>query len=104
MFELLASLFITLYLAFFLIRDGDLVVRKVRWAIPRTEHAQVLVEKFTTVKGNLLVAAIQGALAFRFLGGPCCVAFLSLLPAIGRAHLPMAPRGKALRSSPMACW
>jgi predicted PurR-regulated permease PerM len=97
-FELLASLFITLYLAFFLIRDGDRVVRTVRWAIPLApEHAQVLVEKFTTViratvKGNLLVAAIQGALgglAFWFLGvggallWAVVMAFLSLLPAIG---------------------
>jgi predicted PurR-regulated permease PerM len=70
----------------------------VRWAIPLApEHAQVLVEKFTTViratvKGNLLVAAIQGALgglAFWFLGvggallWAVVMAFLSLLPAIG---------------------
>jgi predicted PurR-regulated permease PerM len=67
-FEFVASLFIALYLAFFLIRDGDAVARALRRAIPLApEHKQQLLEKFATViratvKGNLLVAAIQGAL------------------------------------------
>jgi predicted PurR-regulated permease PerM len=97
-FEFVASLFITLYLAFFLIRDGDGVVRALRRAIPLAPgHTQELVDKFTTViratvKGNLLVAAIQGALgglAFWYLGvagallWAVLMAFLSLLPAIG---------------------
>lgn len=97
-FEFVASVFITLYLAFFLIRDGDGVARAIRRAIPLApEHKQALIEKFAmairaTVKGNLLVAAIQGALggmAFWFLGVSGAVlwgvlmAFLSLLPAIG---------------------
>ncbi len=99
-FEFLANLCITLYLAFFLIRDGDEVARTVRRAIPLAPvHKEDLLERFATViratvKGNLLVAAIQGALgglAFWFLGVTGAIlwgvlmAFLSLLPAIGAA-------------------
>jgi predicted PurR-regulated permease PerM len=99
-FEFIADLFITAYIAFFLIRDGDRVARSVRHAIPLSpEHTKDLVDKFTgviraTVKGNLLVAAIQGALggiAFWFLGVHAAMlwavpmAFLSLLPAVGAA-------------------
>ena len=97
-FEFVASLFICLYLAFFLIRDGDDVARVIRRAIPLApSHKKELVAKFATViratvKGNLLVAAIQGALgglAFWFLGVNAALlwavlmAFLSLLPAVG---------------------
>jgi predicted PurR-regulated permease PerM len=97
-FEFVAGIFITLYLAFFLIRDGEGMVRDVRRAIPLApDHTEELLGKFTTViratiKGNLLVAAIQGALgglAFWYLGvggallWAVLMAFLSLLPAIG---------------------
>lgn len=97
-FDFVASAFITLYLAFFLIRDGDAVARSVLHAIPLTSaHKRELRSKFTTViratvKGNLLVAAVQGALgglAFWFLGIRAAVlwavlmAFSSLLPAVG---------------------
>lgn len=97
-FDFVASLFITLYLAFFLIRDGQGMARSLRRAIPLAPgHKQELLEKFTTViratvKGNLLVAAVQGALgglAFWFLGVSAALlwavlmAFLSLLPAVG---------------------
>ena len=97
-FEFFASLFITLYLAFFLIRDGDQLAGTLRDAVPLApDHKKELFEKFTTViratvKGNLLVAAIQGALggiAFWFLGvtgallWAVLMAFLSLLPAVG---------------------
>lgn len=96
--DFVASLFIALYLAFFLIRDGEIVVSAVRRAIPLTlAHKRALFETFSTViratvKGNLLVALIQGTLggiAFFFLGVPgallwaVLMAFLSLLPAIG---------------------
>jgi len=99
-FEFVTSLFITLYLAFFLIRDGDAVARALRDAVPLApEHKKELIGKFTTViratvKGNLLVAVIQGALgglAFWALGvggallWAVLMAFLSLLPAIGAA-------------------
>jgi predicted PurR-regulated permease PerM len=97
-FEFVASVFITLYLSFFLIRDGNAVVHAMWDAVPlATVHKQALLEKFTTViratvKGNLLVAAIQGALGgigFWYLdvsGALLCavmMAFLSLLPAVG---------------------
>ena len=102
-FEFVASLFITLYLAFFLIRDGEDVVQSVRRSVPlASEDKKALAAKFATVvratvKGNLLVAAIQGALggvAFWFLGvngallWGVLMAFMSLLPAVGAALQP----------------
>ena len=99
-FEFIVELFITLYLAFFLIRDGDALARTLRHAVPLAPaHRNELVGKFTvviraTVKGNLLVAALQGllgGLAFWFLGvkgallWAVVMAFLSLLPAVGAA-------------------
>ena len=99
-FEFFSSLFIMLYLAFFLLRDGYSLVRLLRQGMPLApEHKQALTGKFTTViratvKGNLVVAAIQGALggvAFWFLGIKGAVmwavsmAFLSLLPVVGAA-------------------
>ena len=106
-FEFVADLCITLYIAFFMIRDGEFLVRAVRRAIPLVpKDKHELLGKFATViratvKGNLLVAAIQGALgglAFWFLGVSAALlwavlmAFLSLLPAIGAAlvWLPVA--------------
>lgn len=106
-FEFVTSLFITVYLAFFLIRDGQSLSRRLRLALPLAPaHQQELRDKFTTVvratvKGNLLVAAIQGALgglAFWALDvsgallWAALMAFLSLLPAIGAAlvWLPVA--------------
>ncbi len=99
-FDFIAKLFIALYLAFFLIRDGEGLARTLRRAIPlHPAHTHDLLDKFATViratvKGNLLVAAVQGALgglAFWFLGVSGAVlwavlmAFLSLLPAVGAA-------------------
>ncbi len=99
-FEFLANLCVSLYLAFFLIRDGDRIVSAVRRAMPLTlTHKHALFDMFgtvvrATVKGNLLVAAIQGTLggiAFWFLGvtgalvWAVLMAFLSLLPAVGAA-------------------
>ena len=99
-FEFAVDLFITLYLAFFLIRDGESLARDLRHALPLAPaHRRELFDKFTvviraTVKGNLLVAALQGllgGLAFWFLGVNGAVlwavvmAFLSLLPAVGAA-------------------
>lgn len=97
-FDFVAGIFITLYLAFFLIRDGDEISRSLQRAIPLApSHKRELLQKFATViratvKGNLLVALIQGSLgglAFWFLGvkgallWAVVMAFLSLLPAIG---------------------
>ena len=97
-FGFVTSLGITLYLAFFLIRDGDDLARAAWKAVPLApEHKRELTEKFiavvrATVKGSLLVALIQGALgglAFWFLGvkgallWAALMAFLSLLPMVG---------------------
>jgi len=97
-FDFVARVFIALYLAFFLIRDGEGVVRSILRAVPLAgAQKRQLLDTFgavirATVKGNLLVAAIQGALggvAFWFVGvgGPMLwavlMAFLSLLPAVG---------------------
>jgi predicted PurR-regulated permease PerM len=99
-FEFVIELFITMYLAFFLIRDGEALASDVRRAIPlAVAHRRELFEKFTvviraTVKGNLVVAALQGllgGLAFWFLDvdgallWAVVMGFLSLLPAVGAA-------------------
>lgn len=106
-FDFLVSLFIALYLAFFLIRDGRAVVHTIGSVVPLAPaHRQQLWTKFaivvkSTVKGNLLVAAIQGALgglAFWVLGvsgallWAVLMAALSLVPAVGAAivWLPVA--------------
>jgi predicted PurR-regulated permease PerM len=97
-FSFVASLGVSLYLAFFLIRDGRELAHMAEAAMPiPAQYKPELVEKFrtvvrATVKGSLVVAAIQGALggiAFWFLGvkgallWAVLMAFLSLLPVIG---------------------
>lgn len=94
----IVSLFIMLYLLFFLLRDGDDLARRLTGAIPlRPELQRKLAGRFTTVlratvKGNLVVAIVQGALGgliFWILGlnAPLLwgafMAVLSLLPAVG---------------------
>lgn len=96
--DMVVGFFVMLYLAFFLLRDGIALSRRIRAAVPLDpEHRQHLAAKFitvirATVKGNILVAAAQGALgglAFWFLGikgallWSVVMGFLSLLPAIG---------------------
>lgn len=98
--DFLANLGIATYLSFFLIRDGEALAREARHALPLEADAKrALFAKFTTViratvKGNILVAAIQGALgglAFWVLGlngallWAVVMAFLSMLPAFGAA-------------------
>jgi predicted PurR-regulated permease PerM len=97
-FDFVVSLGVALYLAFFLIRDGDELAQTAKTALPVPPQCkQELVDKFmavvrATVKGNLLIAAIQGMLggiAFWFLDvkgallWAVLMAFLSLLPMIG---------------------
>jgi predicted PurR-regulated permease PerM len=99
-FDFLVGLFVMLYLLFFLLRDGQSLATRVKHAFPlSSKYKQRLFNNFTTViratvKGNVLVAAAQGALGgliFWFLGveGPLLwavvMAFLSLLPAVGAA-------------------
>lgn len=97
-FDFVVSFFIMLYLLFFLLRDGAQLQRRMRNAIPlNAVYLRNLSGKFTTViratvKGNIAVAIVQGALggaAFWFLGihapvlWAVLMAFLSLLPAVG---------------------
>ena len=106
-FDFVISFFIMLYLLFFLLRDGSALARRIKNAIPLdTDIKRNLSSKFTTViratvKGNIVVAMLQGALGgliFWFLGIHAPVlwgtlmAFLSLLPAVGAAlvWLPVA--------------
>jgi predicted PurR-regulated permease PerM len=90
--------FIMLYLLFFLLRDGDALVARIRSAIPlspdrlrRLGNGFVVVIR-ATVKGSLVVAVVQGVLTalmlwFLDLRSPVLwgvvTALASLLPAIG---------------------
>ena len=99
-FDFIIGFGIMLYLLFFLLREGAALSARIRQAIPlNEEHKQYLLNKFivvlhATVKGNIAVAAAQGALGgiifwvldiqgALFWG--VLMAFLSLLPAIGAA-------------------
>ena len=97
-FEFFIGFFVMLYLLFFLLRDGKDLVHRIRTAIPLADTTKRRLQiKFTrvvraTVKGNVVVAAVQGALGgfiFWALGiySPLLwgvlMAFLSLLPAAG---------------------
>jgi predicted PurR-regulated permease PerM len=100
MLNFVLSLFVMLYLLFFLLRDGDDLARRISRAIPlRSDHQRALLATFTTViratvKGNIVVAILQGALGgliFWLLGihapllWAALMAVLSLLPAVGAA-------------------
>lgn len=106
-FSFLISMGIMMYLLFFLLRDGERIQNSISRSIPLSQgHKIHLFEKFltvirATVKGNLLVAMVQGflgGLIFAFLGiqgallWGVIMGFLSLLPAIGSAliWLPVA--------------
>lgn len=96
--QFLVSLAIMLYLLFFLFRDGQQLAQTLRDAIPlerrRTEH---IAKKFTsvvkaTVRGNIVIAIVQGGLGgltlwLLGLEAPLLwgvvMAVLSLLPAVG---------------------
>ena len=97
-FDFFVNLFVMLYLLFFLLRDKDSLNQRIRDAIPlRHDQLDALLQKFivvirATVKGNLLVALLQGTLGgvmFWFLGISASLlwgvlmVFLSLLPAVG---------------------
>lgn len=106
-FEFIISFFLMLYLLFFFLRDGQRLSRSIRNAVPLQEELErKLFIKFVdviraTMKGNIVVAVVQGALGgliFWFLGihapvlWAVLMAFLSLLPAVGTAlvWLPVA--------------
>lgn len=97
-FGFVLHLCMMLYLTFFLLKEGRFLVDLLIRAVPMGDSRErQLFAKFAevtraTIKGNLLVAAVQGALGaliFWILGLPAPVlwgvvmAFLSLLPAVG---------------------
>ena len=98
--DFIIAFFVMLYMLFFLFRDGDRLSQSVARSIPlHPQHTRRLLTQFATVvratvKGNIAVALVQGALgalAFWFLGLEAAVlwgavmALLSLLPAVGAA-------------------
>ncbi len=106
-FDFLVGFFIMLYLLFFFLRDGSALGRRMTDTLPlEGDIKRDLSSKFitvirATVKGNIVVAMVQGALGgfiFWVLGIHAPVlwgtlmAFLSLLPAVGAAivWLPVA--------------
>lgn len=97
-FQFILSFFVMLYLLFFFLRDGTILVAQIREAIPLSEMKKSrLFERFTnmvqaTIKGSIIIAVIQGTLGgviFALLGIPrallwgVAMAFLSFLPALG---------------------
>lgn len=99
-FQFFIGLALMVYVAFFLLRDGSKLVDLMIRALPLgDERERLLFAKFAevtraTVKGNLLIAIIQGALGgfiFWALGiqgallWGVVMAIVSLLPAIGAA-------------------
>jgi predicted PurR-regulated permease PerM len=92
--------FIMLYLLFFALRDGEKLLDKVTWALPLGDQREMdLFAKFAevgraTIKGTLVVGAVQGMLGgimFGILGiqgatfWGVVMIFLSILPAVGAA-------------------
>lgn len=99
-FEFLVSFGLMLYMLFFLLRDGGQLSATIRNALPLAKpHANFLLNKFTTViratvKGNVVVAVVQGLIggvALWALGVQgallwgVVMTILSLLPAVGAA-------------------
>ena len=99
-FQFFIGLALMVYLAFFLLRDGDKLIELMIKALPLgDERERLLFAKFAevtraTVKGNLLIAIIQGALggfifwALNIQGAllwGVVMAIVSLLPAVGAA-------------------
>ncbi len=97
-FQFFIDLGLMLYLTFFLLRDGPWLVELLIRALPLgDDRERLLFDKFAevtraTIKGNLVVAAVQGALGgfiFWALGIPAALmwgvimAVLSLIPAVG---------------------
>ena len=99
-FKLLLNICLMLYLTFFLLRDGNYLLELLIRALPLGDaRERMLFAKFgevtrATIKGNLVIAIIQGTLGgliFWVLGIPgallwgVVMAVLSLIPAVGPA-------------------
>ncbi|TFZ05238.1 AI-2E family transporter [Ramlibacter henchirensis] len=98
--DFFVSFFIMLYVLFFLLRDGTALTNRIERSVPlQPEQTRKMLTQFVavvraTVKGNVVVALVQGALgaiAFWYLEIPgpmlwgALMALLSLLPAVGAA-------------------
>lgn len=96
--DFVVAFFVMLYIVFFLFRDGERLTRGIQRSIPlQPLHTERFMRQFATVvratvKGNIVVALVQGTLggiAFAVLGVPGAVlwgavmALFSLLPAVG---------------------
>ncbi|OHD02355.1 MAG: AI-2E family transporter [Sphingopyxis sp. RIFCSPHIGHO2_01_FULL_65_24] len=107
LFGLLINLMVMLYLAYFLIRDGEGLQQSIRRAMPlRTDHLELLASRFVvvvraTIKGSIVVAILQGLIGGIVLWALGIEAALlwgvlmgaaSLLPAVGTGlvWVPMA--------------
>lgn len=99
-FQFILNLGVMIYLTFFMLRDGHRILELLMQALPLgDDRERLLFGKFVevtraTVKGNIVIAVIQGALGgliFWFLDIPAPVlwgvvmALVSLIPAIGAA-------------------
>ncbi len=97
-FNVILSISLTLYLTFFLLRDGEILAAGLIKAVPlRPELRRDVFEKFTTViratiKGSLVVAIVQGLIGgvvFALLGlegallWGVVMGLFSLIPAVG---------------------
>ena len=97
-FSFFVALSVTLYLTFFLLRDGPVLTARLDRAAPlRATHRRALIQQFVvviraTIKGSLVVAIVQGVIGgviFWALGipGPLLWGVLmgcfSLIPAVG---------------------
>ncbi len=96
----IAEIGMLLYVAFFIIRDSDTLVRYLHLALPLGDEREAMFfKKFSevtraTIKGSFVVAVVQGFLGgviFAILGIPgvflwgVAMVFLSLVPMIGSA-------------------
>lgn len=99
-FRFVLNIGVMLYVAFFLLRDGEKITALLIKALPLgDEKEHLLFNKFAevtraTVKGNMVIAVVQGALGgfiFAVLGIPgaliwaVVMASFSLVPAVGAA-------------------
>lgn len=99
-FQFILNFGVMIYLTFFMLRDGHIILDLLMKALPLgDERERLLFGKFVevtraTIKGNIVIAAIQGALGgliFWFLDIPAPVlwgvvmAVVSLIPAVGAA-------------------
>ena len=124
-FQFLVNVVVTLYLLFFLLRDGAPLARTLRDSVPlEPQHTRYLLQKFATVvratvKGNVVVAIVQGILGGLALwalgiGGAVfwgvVMAFLSLLPAVGAAlvwapvAIYLAATGQYWQAAALTAW